>query len=127
MTYEEAKATIMLEYCEADCCGVCENCELGKAVEALAKQIPMAVATHTIFNDYLQAWERIRVCPVCGVDTPVPRALEIWEWWCPDCGQRLNWRDEGGREIDWSSKPKGNDCDFMFIDEVIAYDTQKND
>lgn len=64
------------------------------AIEALEKQIPMAVATHTIFNDYLQAWERIRVCPVCGVDTPVPRALEIWEWWCPDCGQRLNWSDD---------------------------------
>ena len=64
------------------------------AIEALEKQIPMAVATHTIFNDYLQAWERIRVCPVCGVDTPVPRALETWEEWCPDCGQRLNWRDK---------------------------------
>ena len=66
------------------------------AVEALEKQIPMPVATHTIFNEYLQAWERIRVCPVCGVDTPVPRALESWEEWCPDCGQRLNWRKTEG-------------------------------
>ena len=94
MTYEEAKATILLEYCGADSCEDCDNCALGKAVEALAKQIPMPVATHTIFNDYLQAKVRIRVCPVCGVDTPVPRALETWEEWCPDCGQRLNWRDK---------------------------------
>lgn len=72
----------------------CNTCPTDTAKKSLEKQIPMAVATHTIFNDYLQAWERIRVCPVCGVDTPVPRALETWEEWCPDCGQQLNWRDE---------------------------------
>ena len=79
-----------IEHIKEEC-----NSDYGEvAIKAITKQIPMAVATHTIFNDYLQAWERIRVCPVCGVDTPVPRALETWEEWCPDCGQRLNWRDE---------------------------------
>lgn len=73
----------------------CNTCPTDTAKKSLEKQIPMVVSKHTIFNDYLQAWERIRVCPVCGVDTPVPRALETWEEWCPDCGQRLNWRDDG--------------------------------
>lgn len=86
------------------------------AIEALTKQMSLTVAKRTVYDEYLQGWKKIRVCPVCGIDTPVPRALESWEQWCPDCGQRLTW-----------SKPKGNDCDFMFIDEVIAYDTQKKD
>ena len=47
--------------------------------------------------------------------TPVDNIEQEW-FECPTCR----------REIDWS-KPKGNDCDFMFIDEVIAYDTQKED
>ena len=117
MTYEEAIETIKIAIAEVEWNYPMEySAAFEKAIEALEKQIPMPVATHTIFNDYLQAWERIRVCPVCGIDTPVPRALEIWEWWCPDCGQRLNW-----------SKPKGDSYDFAIIDEVIAYDTQKED
>ena len=91
MTYEEA-----VKYAKENILAyTSEMAEFKKmAIEALAKQIPMPAATHTIFNDYLQAWERIRVCPVCGVDTPIPRALETWQGWCPDCGQRLNWRDD---------------------------------
>ena len=94
MTYEGAKATILLEYCGADSCGDCDNCVLGKAIEALEKQIPKKPVTRTIYNKYLQMKDTPRVCPVCGVDTPVPRALESWEEWCLDCGQRLNWRDD---------------------------------
>ena len=63
MTYEGAKANILLEYCVKNSCKDCDNCVF---IEALEREI--------------------------------------------DC-----------------SKPKGNDCDFMFIDEVIAYDTQKED
>ena len=113
MTYEEAK-----KYAKENILAyTSEMAEFEKtAIKALEKQIPMAAATRTIFNDYLQAWERIRVCPVCRVDTPVPRALETWEWWCPDCGQRLDW-----------GKPKGDSYDFAIIDEVVAYDTQKED
>ena len=89
---------------------------LKTAIEALEKQIPKMPVTRTIYNKYLQQKETTRVCPVCGIDTPVPRELSSWESWCPDCGQRIDW-----------SKPKGNDCEFIFIDEVVAYDTQKKD
>ena len=89
---------------------------LKTAIEALAKQIPMDVTTHTIYDEYLQGRKQIRVCPVCGVDTPVPRNLEIWEWWCPDCGQRLNW-----------SKPKGDSYDFAIIDEAAVQKGNKDD
>ena len=61
------------------------------AEEALDKQIPKKVVTRTLYNEYWQREYTIRVCPVCGVDTPVPRELESWEFWCPDCGQALNW------------------------------------
>ena len=67
---------------------------LKTAIEALEKQIPKRVVTRTIYNEYLQMKDTPRVCPVCGINTPVPRELSSWELWCPDCGQRLNWRDE---------------------------------
>ena len=72
-----------------------ELLELNKIVcNALEKQIPKMPVTRTIYNKYLQQKETTRVCPVCGIDTPVPRELSSWESWCPDCGQRLNWRDD---------------------------------
>ena len=55
-------------------------------------------------------------CETCGFTKEFTDNHTAQYKYCPSCG----------REIDWS-KPKGNDCDFMFIDEVIAYDTQKND
>ena len=94
-----------------------ELLELNKIVsKALEKQIPKRVVTRTIYNEYLQMKDTPRVCPVCGIDTPVPRELSSWEFWCPDCGQRLDW-----------GKPKGDSYDFAIIDEVVAYDTQKED
>jgi len=60
---------------------------INMAIEAVEKQIPkkpykrqMKVST-------------IDVCPVCGIDTPNPRELEQWEWWCPDCGQKIDWSE----------------------------------
>ena len=55
-------------------------------------------------------------CETCGFTKEFTDNHTAQYKYCPSCG----------REIDWS-KPKGNDCDFMFIDEVIAYDTQKKD
>ncbi len=93
MTYEGAKATILLEYCGADSCEDCDNCVLGKAIEALEKQIPK---TPIEYEDKFYA------CPVC--DNIV---LDKWEKYptklmdksnslpyCLGCGQRLNWSDE---------------------------------
>ena len=94
----------------------CDTCPTDTAKKSLEKQIPKRVVTRTIYNKYLQQKETTRVCPVCGIDTPVPRELSSWEFWCPDCGQRIDW-----------SKPKGDSYDFAIIDEVIAYDTQKKD
>lgn len=64
------------------------------AIEALKKQIPKKPARRTIYAEHWQGYYTIRVCPVCGVDTPVPRELESWEFWCPDCGQALDWSEE---------------------------------
>ena len=74
--------------------------DIGKAIdmaiEAIEKQIPKKVVTRTLYNECWQREYTIRVCPVCGVDTPVPRELESWEFWCPDCGQALDWSEERG-------------------------------
>ena len=63
------------------------------ASEALEKQIPKKPVRRTIYAEHWQGHYTIRVCPVCGVDTPVPRGLESWEFWCPDCGQALDWSE----------------------------------
>ena len=56
-------------------------------------------------------------CETCGLTTEFTDNHTAQYKYCPSCG----------REIDWSSKPKGDSYDFAIIDEVIAYDTQKND
>lgn len=66
---------------------------LEMAAEALEKQIPKKPARRTIYAEHWREHYTIRVCPVCGVDTPVPRGLESWEFWCPDCGQALDWSE----------------------------------
>ena len=66
------------------------------AIEALETQVPKKPARRTIYTEHWQGYYTIRVCPVCGIDTPVPRGLESWEFWCPDCGQALDWSEERG-------------------------------
>ena len=66
---------------------------------------------------YWGKYKYIFKCETCGLTKEFTDNHTAQYKFCPSCG----------REIDWSSKPKGNDCDFMFIDEVIAYDTQKED
>ena len=69
-----------------------------KAIDALEKQIPKKPTKKptrkTIYTEYLRRYDTISVCPVCGVDTPIPRELESWEFWCPDCGQAIDWSEE---------------------------------
>ena len=89
MTYEGVKATILLEYCAADSCEDCDNCVLGKAIEALEKQIPkkpMAIKIPTKWggHDYR--------CPVCAT-----RVFE--QSYCMSCGQAIDCS-----AIDWSDE-----------------------
>ena len=71
-----------------------ELLELNKIVsKALERDTPKKPVTRTIYNEYLQMKDTPRVCPVCGINTPVPRELSSWELWCPDCGQSLKWKD----------------------------------
>ena len=55
-------------------------------------------------------------CETCGFTKEFTDNHTAQYKYCPSCGRKIDWR-----------KPKGNECDFMFIDEVIAYDTQKED
>ncbi len=55
-------------------------------------------------------------CETCGFTKEFTNNHTAQYKYCPSCG----------REIDWS-KPKGDSYDFAIIDEVVAYDTQKED
>lgn len=100
MTYEEAlsdtievKRQLDEDFQNADF-GILANL-IDYYIEALEKQIPKKPVERIVdcgFN--LPMPIRITVCPVCGVDTPIPRKLKSWELWCPDCGQSLKWSEE---------------------------------
>lgn len=62
------------------------------SIKAMEKQIPIKPITRTIDRGFnLPMPTKVTVCPICGVGTPIPRNLEVWESWCPDCGQKLDW------------------------------------
>ena len=91
MTYEGAKATILLEYCGADSCEDCDNCVLGKAIEALEKQVPK---TPNYEGDGYWDGELVYdtwFCPNCGKDYEVD--YDDYKY-CPECGQAIDWSDE---------------------------------
>ena len=117
MTYEEAKATILLEYCEADSCGDCDNCALGIAIKALEEQKPTKYkhigTRHTHWGKCRH--DKFR-CETCGFTKEFTNNHTAQYQFCPSCGKKIDW-----------SKPKGDSYDFAIIDEVVAYDTQKED
>ena len=55
-------------------------------------------------------------CETCGFTKEFTNNHTSQYQFCPSCGRKINW-----------SKPKGDSYDFTIIDEVIAYDTQKED
>ena len=55
-------------------------------------------------------------CETCGFTKEFTNNHTAQYKYCPSCGRKINW-----------SKPKGDSYDFAIIDEVIAYDTQKED
>ena len=96
----------------------CNTCPTDTAKKSLEKQ---QTTKYKHLGTRHTHWGKCRHdkfrCETCGFTKEFTDNHTAQYKYCPSCG----------REIDWSSKPKGNDCDFMFIDEVIAYDTQKND
>lgn len=64
---------------------------IDKAVWALKKQIPMKPIKRIMDDDDHPVCP---VCPLCGVNTPNPKWLYPWEWWCTVCGQAIDWSEE---------------------------------
>ena len=102
--------------------GICKStednpCAIETAIEALAKQ--QTTKYKHLWTRHTH-WGKCRHdkfrCETCGFTKEFTDNHTAQYKYCPSCGRESNWR-----------KPKGNDCDFMFIDEVIAYDTQKKD
>ena len=85
MKYEDAKATLLLEYC-AERCGSqqkrhCENCEIEAAIKAVEKQIPKKPE---IEGKYY-------ICPVCGVYQETSEGNPPY---CINCGQAIDFGKE---------------------------------
>lgn len=85
MKYEDAKATLLLEYC-AERCGsqqkrYCENCEIEAAIKAVDKQIPKKTE---LKGEYY-------VCPVCGVYQETSEGNPPY---CINCGQAIDFGKE---------------------------------
>ena len=55
-------------------------------------------------------------CETCGFTKEFTNNHTAQYKYCPSCGREINW-----------SKPKGDSYDFAIIDEVVAYDTEKED
>ena len=85
------------------------------AIEALEKQTTKYKHIGTRVT-YWGKHKYIFKCETCGLTKEFTDNHTAQYKYCPSCGRKIDW-----------SKPKGNDCDVMFIDEVIAYDTQKED
>ena len=90
MKYEDAKATLLLEYC-AERCGSqqkrhCENCEINAAIKAIDKQIPKKPVSKYKYRD------GENVCPSCETENR-GRIVMFWEKFCPDCGQAIDWQE----------------------------------
>ena len=102
--------------------GICKStednpCAIEIAIEALEKQ---QTTKYKHLGTRHTHWGKCRHdkfrCETCGFTKEFTNNHTAQYKYCPSCGRKINW-----------SKPKGNDCDFMLIDEVSAYDTQKED
>ena len=94
MTYEDAKAEFLLEYCPK--CGEplpeqCAVCEIDMAIKALEKQIPKKPLPTKGAADMLGANEPLwgeGECPNCKHYIRLPHK------YCPTCGQAIDWSEE---------------------------------
>ena len=85
-----------------------------EALERLEKQTTKHLGTrHTHWGKCRH--DKFR-CETCGFTIEFTDNHTAQYKYCPSCGRKINW-----------SKPKGDSYDFAIIDEVIAYDTQKED
>ena len=86
MKSEDAKAIFLLEYCAERCGsyyknGICKNCEINAAINALDKQIPFNPET----NNLKVGLGRCK----CGAEF-----LDKLTNYCGNCGQAIDWRAE---------------------------------
>lgn len=97
MTHREAIAFISPETSSSEFLRIRDDIDMEAAMEihneacrmaaaALEKQIPMKPQSAYYFR------EKDRVCPACETDTSC-RIVFLWQKYCPDCGQAIDWRD----------------------------------
>ena len=65
---------------------------------------------------YWGKYKYIFKCETCRLTKEFTDNHTVQYKYCPGCGMKIDW-----------SKPKGDSYDFAIIDEVIAYDTEKED
>ena len=122
MTREEAVSNLKMildeatETDEAICYVTSNDAEtINMAIKALKKRTTKYKHIGTRLT-YWGKYKYIFKCETCGFTKEFTDNHTAQYKYCPSCGREINW-----------SKPKGDSYDFAIIDEVIAYDTQKED
>lgn len=122
MTREEAISNLKMildeatETDEAICYVTSNDAEtINMAIKALKKLTTKYKHIGTRLT-YWGKYKYIFKCEICGLTKEFTDNHTAQYKYCPSCGREINW-----------SKPKGDSYDFAIIDEVIAYDTQKED
>ena len=130
MTREEAAKRIEYLKFKAEVVLANSNTEsvwLKAGVEATITALTMAIKElkrqHTTkykhIGTRLTYWGKYKYifkCEICGLTKEFTDNHTAQYKYCPSCGREINW-----------SKPKGDSYDFAIIDEVVAYDTEKED
>ena len=122
MTREEAISNLKMildeatETDEAICYVTSNDAEtINMAIKALKKQTTKYKHIVTRLT-YWGKYKYIFKCGTCGLTKEFTDNHTAQYKFCPSCGRKIDW-----------SKPKGNDCDFMFIDEAVAQKGNKDD
>ena len=67
-----------------------------KAIAALAKQFPMKPDEQLEpIKKHMEEGKTAPFCPVCGKDL-LDEKNDCYMY-CPECGQKIDWTDEGGK------------------------------
>ena len=88
---------------------------LTMAIKALEKQTTKYKHIGTRLT-YWGKYKYIFKCETCGLTKEFTDNHTAQYKYCPSCGRKIDW-----------IQPTGDSYDFAIIDEVVAYDTQKED
>ena len=99
--------------------GGAKNPDYEDDIEALELILEKQTTKYKHIGTRLTYWGKYKYifkCETCGLTKEFTDNHTAQYKYCPSCGRKIDW-----------SKPNGDSYDFAIIDEVVAYDTEKED